>query len=218
MIQGSTLFLGDSITVGLANLVRVDGAKGSLAEGGGTSGWLLSKAKALPDLSSYVNAFVLIGTNDVGGDAEPESIAVNVAELSLALARAGVRVFVATIPPFRGYAGYASRYDAIEAKRRKVNEELAQFGSRQGVYRVIPLDRLMSDPADPPRLTTSFDGGDHLHPRKDALARLLEQEMSTQAPNPLYPSKPSRIDGYALLTLASGLGLGYALVRRSSRI
>lgn len=212
MIQGNTLFLGDSITVGLAGLVAVNGEKGSLAEGGKTSGWLLSKVRALPDLRSYRNAFVLIGTNDIGGDASADAIYANVREVYRLLSEAGIKVYGATVPPFRGYEGYASRYDTIEAKRRRLNEILSLSPD---VYRLIRLDRLMADPNDPSTLAAAYDGGDHLHPRKDALARLLEHEMGG-SPSLPQPTASGSSAG-TLIALALGLGGGYALYRLMKR-
>lgn len=206
MIQGSTLFLGDSITVGLAGLVPVAGEKGSLAEGGKTSGWLLPKVKALPDLTSYRNAFLLIGTNDIGGDTPWETTVHNIQEMRDVLTKAGVRAFVATIPPFKGYAGYEARFATIDDKRRRINDALLRLAPPQ----VVDLDHLMADPSDPLRLRADLDGGDHLHPNKAGLAKIVDAAMSGAQPTSSTRKGP---DLLALSLLALGMGAGYALSR-----
>lgn len=218
MIQGSTIFLGDSITVGLSGHVPVAGERAEIAGVGRTSGWLLEKVRGLassPTAGGYRNAFVLIGTNDVGGDATPEAILRNVQAIWQTLASAGVRVFAATIPPFKGYEGYASRFDAIEKKRQAVNAGIA---ASTLPYKVVRLDLLMADPSDRQRLSSHFDIGDHLHPKKGPLAGLLDAEMSgPTAPLQLPASSKTSSSVPAFLVLAIGVGAGYALVRAARK-
>jgi lysophospholipase L1-like esterase len=70
----------------------------------------------------------------------------------------GLRIFGATILPFRG-----ARYwtPAGEAKRDAVNDWIRVSGAFDGV---IDFARALADPGDPERLAPGDDSGDHLHP------------------------------------------------------
>jgi lysophospholipase L1-like esterase len=70
----------------------------------------------------------------------------------------GLRIFGATLLPFRG-AGYYSA--AGDATREAVNAWIRTSGAFDGV---IDFDKVMRDPADPLRLNPAYDSGDHLHP------------------------------------------------------
>ena len=71
---------------------------------------------------------------------------------------AGLKVFGATLTPFRG-----ARYwtPAGEAKREAVNRWIRDSGAFDGV---IDFAAALADPGDPEQLAPPFDSGDHLHP------------------------------------------------------
>jgi lysophospholipase L1-like esterase len=80
----------------------------------------------------------------------------------------GIRVFGATLLPFGG-----SFYDSPEheAARTKVNEWIRNSGRFDAV---IDLDEALRDPAEPLRLLSSADTGDHLHPNETGHRMIAE--------------------------------------------
>jgi lysophospholipase L1-like esterase len=110
---------------------------------------------------------VLEGINDIGFSAAPPhpgtgvSAAQIIAGYRQLIARAharGLKIFGATLPPFRGAGDYSA---AGEAKREAVDHWIRTSGAFDGV---IDFDAVMRDPADPLRLNPAYDSGDHLHP------------------------------------------------------
>lgn len=80
-------------------------------------------------------------------------------EQMIAMARmAGVRIFGATLLPFRGSPYWTP---AGEAKREEVNHWIRTSGAFAGV---IDFARVVADPGHPERLNPAYDSGDHLHP------------------------------------------------------
>lgn len=111
---------------------------------------------------------VLEGVNDIGGAKNAHLPPPRPDEIILAyrqiVARAhdhGVKVFGATILPYKG-AGYWS--EEGEAVRQEVNRWIRTPGNFDAV---IDLDRAVADKADPLTMAAAYDSGDHLHP-KDA--------------------------------------------------
>lgn len=78
----------------------------------------------------------------------------------------GLRIFAATITPFRG-----GRYwsPAGEAKREAVNAWIRTGRAFDGV---IDFDRVLADPQAPQALRTAYDSGDHLHPNPAGYRRM----------------------------------------------
>ncbi len=104
------------------------------------------------------------GVNDIGGS-RPDSSASVARHLIDAygdmIRRAharGIKVYGATVMPFGG-SQYSSREH--EAARSTVNEWIRTSGAFDAV---VDFDAATRDPADPSRLRTDVDGGDHLHP------------------------------------------------------
>lgn len=113
---------------------------------------------------------VLEGINDIRASEvetpclEPNPV-VNAADLiaghreiiSRAHAR-GMTVIGATLLPFKGDGLYSARGNQVRA-------ELNAWIRTGGEYdAVADFDRALADPADPDRLRTVYDSGDHLHP------------------------------------------------------
>jgi lysophospholipase L1-like esterase len=71
---------------------------------------------------------------------------------------AGLRIFGATMLPFKG-AGYWTAQG--ERVRDAVNRWIITSGAFDGV---INLAAAVADPANPQRLNPAYDSGDHLHP------------------------------------------------------
>ncbi len=70
----------------------------------------------------------------------------------------GLRVFGATLLPFKGAAYYTA---AGEQKREAVNAWIRTSGAFDGV---IDFDRVMRSASDPLAINPAYDSGDHLHP------------------------------------------------------
>jgi lysophospholipase L1-like esterase len=112
-------------------------------------------------------AIVLEGVNDIGQAKTPADADSIVRGLTAAYAEIvrrahanGMRVYGATILPFGG-----SFYDAPyrEAARMTVNAWIRTSGTFDAV---IDVDAALRDPAQPSRLASVADGGDHLHPNE----------------------------------------------------
>ncbi|HEY2319780.1 MAG TPA: SGNH/GDSL hydrolase family protein [Solirubrobacteraceae bacterium] len=113
---------------------------------------------------------VLEGVNDIGqsqsrGAATAPHTAVSAGRIVDGYARiiamahaAGLKVFGATLTPFRG-----ARYwtPAGEAKREAVNRWIRVSGAFDGL---IDFAAAVAQPGHPERLAPAFDSGDHLHP------------------------------------------------------
>jgi len=69
----------------------------------------------------------------------------------------GVKVFGATIAPYKG-ATYWS--EAGEAARQEINRFIRTGGAFDGV---LDFDRILADPADPAAMRADYHMGDHLH-------------------------------------------------------
>ena len=128
------------------------------------------------------DVIVLEGINDIGFSPVPPHPGAEVgaariiAGLRQLIARAharGLKIFGATLLPFRG-AGYYSA--AGEAEREAVNRWIRTGGAFDGV---IDFDAVMRDPADPLRLNPGYDSGDHLHPN-DAGYQAMADAVSLQ--------------------------------------
>jgi lysophospholipase L1-like esterase len=119
------------------------------------------------DVPGARDIILLEGINDIGFGTNPShpGLEVSAAEIIagdeqlIAQAHAaGLKIFGATLLPFRG-AGYYTA--AGEDEREAVNAWIRTSGAFDGV---IDFDRAMRDPADPLALNPAYDSGDHLHP------------------------------------------------------
>jgi lysophospholipase L1-like esterase len=127
-----------------------------------------------PNVTAVV---ILLGINDLGHAGGPETaehISVNqfIDGLSQVAARAhdrGIRVYAATLTPFKGtvFEGYYS--DEKEARRVAVNTWIRQAKVFDGVF---DFDKALEDPARPGWLLPAYDLGDHLHPNAAGAAAM----------------------------------------------
>lgn len=69
----------------------------------------------------------------------------------------GLKVYVATITPYRGATYYSDKGEGV---RRKVNEWIRKSGDPDAV---LDFDAVWRDPAHPARIVESLQAGDHLH-------------------------------------------------------
>ena len=117
------------------------------------------------------DAIVLEGINDIGFSDLPSSPLTNpntnvsaaqiIAGYKQLIAYAherGLKIFGATLTPFKGAAYYTA---AGERKREKINNWIRTSGAFDGV---IDFDKVVRDPAHPLTINPLYDSGDHLHP------------------------------------------------------
>ncbi|MFC6087972.1 SGNH/GDSL hydrolase family protein [Saccharothrix lopnurensis] len=122
---------------------------------------------------------VLLGVNDLGhpGTSAPLSEKVSAQDIIGAHRQlidrahaAGLRVYGGTITPFKGDTlGFHSPEN--EAARAEVNRWVRGSGEYDAV---IDFDRAVRDPADPQRLRSDYDSGDHLHPNDAGMAAMAQ--------------------------------------------
>jgi len=86
----------------------------------------------------------------------------------------GLKIFGATLTPFKGSAYYTA---AGEKKREKVNHWIRTSGAFDGV---INFAKVVRSPSNPLILNPAYDSGDHLHPNDagyQAMANAISLEM-----------------------------------------
>jgi len=186
---GSTLFLGDSLTVGIADkskdTLNIEGEIKTVAKEGMSSGWGLKQAKELANqkpspLKNMENAVILFGTNDILNN--PENIINNLKETYKTLKEAGVKnIYAVTIPPFKGYKKYDKEPKANE-NRKKVNEWIRKTTEEGLSHHVIDLCKTqneggLADNNNSEALADGTHGKDNLHIKKEALAKIYQQEL-----------------------------------------
>jgi lysophospholipase L1-like esterase len=140
------------------------------------------------DQAGVRDIILLEGINDIGfsvSPANPDGVIVAARiiggyERLIAEAHARhIRIFGATLLPFRGAGYYTSEG---EATREAVNTWIRTSGAFDGV---IDFDKVMRDPADPWRLNPVYDSGDHLHPDDAgylAMANAVNLDMLVSPP------------------------------------
>lgn len=127
-------------------------------------------------MTGVTDLIVLEGINDIGSAPETPAAAL-IAAYQQITARAhahGIKVHLATIPPFEG-ADYYS--EAGEATRQAVN---AWIRNNPGDGPVIDFDAVIRDPLRPKRMRTELQSGDWLHPNDagyHAMADAIAMDM-----------------------------------------
>jgi len=102
-------------------------------------------------------AIVFYGVNDIGAD-EPASTVINAFRTLISQAHAqNIRIYGATITPFKGHGYYTVDREAI---RQEVNEWIRTPGHFD---KVIDFDELLRDPDDPEKMLKAY-ANDYLHP------------------------------------------------------
>lgn len=137
-----------------------------LHRGSGPSGLERLDADAL--VPSGARCLILLeGINDIGRPARPqyEHQVVSPDDLIAAYRQvirraqaAGLKVVLATLPPFEGANYFTPEGEAI---RQAVNAWLRDQAEADGV---VDFDAILRDPTAPARLRTAFHSGDWLHP------------------------------------------------------
>jgi len=158
--------------IGVAN-AGISGAR-LLRDGMGQSALARFRQDVLGQ-PGVTDVIVLLGINDIGWPGSPfapgesqvtlEELAAGYRQLLAAAHARGVRMTVATLPPFEGalegtpYAGHYS--PAKERLRVRLNDWIRSAGIFDAV---VDFDAVLRDPANPRRLRREADSGDHLHP------------------------------------------------------
>ena len=155
-IQGSVLFMGDSISVNMdcQKEITSTGAKMAVAAGGETSKWLLrwiegrehnhkdpNKGESIelqdPGLvKNFDTVVMLIGTNDIGANDGPdwsaEAIFGRIEKIWLTLKKINpnIKINAVTIPPFKGYKymRYGKDFAVINKRRKDINQMILKSG------------------------------------------------------------------------------------------
>jgi lysophospholipase L1-like esterase len=151
-----------------------------LVDGTGPSGISRFGRDALGQ-SGVTHVMVLIGTNDIGrsvfvhvpGNDVPqhdvpttERIIEGLQQLINQAHAKGVKVLLATVPPFKGVAYWT---EDSEAMRGNINRWIRGL---QDVDGVIDFDAALRSPADPMAMNPLYDSGDHLHPNSAGYAAM----------------------------------------------
>jgi lysophospholipase L1-like esterase len=107
------------------------------------------------------DVILLEGINDIGGDAaDAPSLIAGLKQLAAQLHSHGIRVLGGTITPSFGRPGsYGTQH--TEDVRQQVNGWIRSSGTFDAV---VDFDQAVRDPADPRRVLSAYDSGDHLHP------------------------------------------------------
>jgi lysophospholipase L1-like esterase len=123
---------------------------------------------------------VLEGINDIGRLHEPnrpdykltaEDLEQGFAQLVARAHEHGIRVYGATITPYKGAGYFTERGEQI---RQAVNHWILTAGVFDGA---IDFDKATRDPANPLVFAPQYDSGDHLHPKDagyDAMANSID--------------------------------------------
>jgi lysophospholipase L1-like esterase len=124
---------------------------------------------------------VLLGTNDIGGGREnpsptAEDIIVGHRQFIDRAHAQGLTIYGATLAPFEG----ANYWTSVgELKRQALNDWIRTSDMYDAV---IDFDEVLRDPAEPTKLRSEYDSGDHLHPNDagyEAMANKVDVELFT---------------------------------------
>ena len=137
-----------------------------LHQGSGPSGLERLDADAL--VPSGARCLILLeGVNDIGRPARPryahqaidaDDLIAGYRQVIRRAHAAGLKVVLATLPPFEGADYFTPEGEAI---RQAVNIWLRRQTEADGL---VDFDAALRDPAAPARLSTAFHSGDWLHP------------------------------------------------------
>lgn len=118
-----------------------------------------------------INDIRMAGPAGVFGDVpmvEPHALIAAYAQIVERAHERGIKVIGATLLPFKGEDIYTAERENVRAA---VNDWIRTTKKLDGV---IDFDAMMRDPADPHKLSSQYDRGDHLHPNPDGYRHMGE--------------------------------------------
>jgi len=209
---GTTFFAGDSITVGLPPFVSVVGDKITEAQVGRSVSQIRDAVRSNTRLGDAKNMVVLGGTNDIGGGKSAADIFAILQQVWAMGKEKGAKIIALTVPPAKGYSGFASNFESINAKRLVLNNLIKDSLIPD---QVVDLDVLLGVQSEQDRLAPNMDSGDHLHPRKDAMGAALNTVFAKPFPQKNPGISPLQVDNTSTIVIGSlGIGAaGYGLFR-----
>jgi lysophospholipase L1-like esterase len=120
---------------------------------------------------------VMIGINDLGHAKSPDAadyvsaqdLIGGLKQMALRARAHNMKIYVATLTPFKGTVFKDYYTDHKEAERQTLNAWLRQSQDFDGVF---DFDKALEDPARPGWLKAGYDLGDHLHPNDAGAAAM----------------------------------------------
>ncbi|MDC7675068.1 SGNH/GDSL hydrolase family protein [Asticcacaulis machinosus] len=128
---------------------------------------------------------ILIGINDLGHAKNPDAedyvsaqdLIGGLKQMALRARARNMKIYVATLTPFKGTVFKDYYTDHKESERQTLNAWLRQSQDFDGVF---DFDKALEDPERPGWLKAGYDLGDHLHPN-DAGAAAMAQAIPLSA-------------------------------------
>ncbi|GGZ44617.1 SGNH/GDSL hydrolase family protein [Asticcacaulis endophyticus] len=129
---------------------------------------------AQPNASAVI---VMIGINDLGHAKSPDAadyvsaqdLIGGLKQMALRARAHNMKIYVATLTPFKGTVFKDYYTDHKEAERQTLNAWLRQSQDFDGVF---DFDKALEDPSRPGWLKAGYDLGDHLHPNDAGAAAM----------------------------------------------
>jgi lysophospholipase L1-like esterase len=123
------------------------------------------------------DVILLEGINDLrGSGATADQVIAGDQQIIDRVHARGARIFGATLTPVEGCARYTA---TLEQQRQKLNTWIMTSGHFDGY---IDFGQALADPADPLRMLSTYDSGDHLHPNDagyQAMANAINLNLFT---------------------------------------
>lgn len=124
--------------------------------------------------TGVTDVILLEGVNDIGYSASAEEMIAGFQQVITQTHAQGLRIFGATIPPFKG--SFIETPERL-ATWRTVNHWIRTSGAFDGVFDVA---RTLAAPGDPETMAPEYDSGDHLHPN-DAGCQVIADTVDLRA-------------------------------------
>lgn len=197
---GKLGLFGDSILAGVYSSAGIDSSGGvfSLSEVGQTASQLLSKIKQnKSEIQNLSSGLVLIGTNDVGGTASAREIIIKIGDVveELLKTNPSMKIYLCTIPPFKGWSTFESNFAAIEQKRMAINSAIVKVKSDN--ISIVPLHASVGEGgiADESGQALGISTRDKLHPDSKALGAYLQGFLGSESSKDSSPGRDQVVEG-----------------------
>lgn len=124
--------------------------------------------------TGVTDVILLLGVNDIGYSASAQELIAGFQQVIAQTHAQGLRIFGATIPPFKG--SFIETPERL-ATWRTVNHWIRTSGAFDGV---VDAARALAAPDDPEAMAPEYDSGDHLHPN-DAGCQAIADAVDLRA-------------------------------------